>query len=462
MNNTLSRPTLPPTAKRWEAHCGSPVQSDDEPPSSAPVFCNFKRLTMPTPDNTATSSNKELLQMQHHFSQQQMQDNVGDHLKSRCSHAKSYSIHAQHQQQQRCVSPPLSSYSSGREVRDEVADECDDERTIFSTRLQRAYEQSQAKKMRINHNTSPNGPSTRTLSVTPPRMLTISPSARLSIDPALANPSASNLNDNGSIVGYMSHPDDTDDEPGYGQAFLNSGSGSLDSSPTKSASGSDMFDPDVVPTFTTSSSLPSQQGTATLLSRRQSVSTRTHLEENMIAEREVSMILPNFLYLGGELVDESQLDELERLGIRRVLNMAENCDDELVLQRWGSKRYLKLGLRDHVEQDLGESLQKAIRFIASSKTPIYVHCQAGKSRSVATVIGYLIQECHWPLKKAYSHVVERRRCMSPNIGFVSQLMQLERKVLGREKAGGLVQHGGAEDVIDTCSRSTMVTRQSAL
>ncbi|KAG0033502.1 hypothetical protein BGZ81_008329 [Podila clonocystis] len=180
-----------------------------------------------------------------------------------------------------------------------------------------------------------------------------------------------------------------------------------------------------------------------------------HLQENANAERQVSEILPNFLYLGGELIEEDQLVELESLGVRRVLNMAENCDDELVIARWGQQAYLKVGLRDHVNQDLKEGLASAIKFIASSDTPIYVHCQAGKSRSVATVIGYLIQEHHWPLKKAYDHVVERRRCMSPNIGFVSQLIMLEERVFGRDRAGGLVSVGSAED--ETAgSRTTVV------
>ncbi|KAF9180741.1 hypothetical protein BGZ51_004298 [Haplosporangium sp. Z 767] len=164
----------------------------------------------------------------------------------------------------------------------------------------------------------------------------------------------------------------------------------------------------------------------------------THLQDNAIAEREVSMILQDFLYLGGELIDEAQITELENLGVKRVLNMAENCDDKIWIERFGPTSYLKVGLRDHVDQDLKDGLDEAIKFIAASKTPVYVHCQAGKSRSVATVIGYLIQNHHWPLKRAYDHVVERRRCMSPNIGFVSQLVMLEERILGPGKAGGIV------------------------
>ncbi|KAF8944210.1 hypothetical protein BGZ47_004541 [Haplosporangium gracile] len=181
----------------------------------------------------------------------------------------------------------------------------------------------------------------------------------------------------------------------------------------------------------------------------------SHLQDNAKAEREVSMILPDFLFLGGELVEEEQMAELEQLGIKRVLNVAVNCDDDLWIQRFGRSGYLKVGLRDHVDQDLQDGLNEAIKFIASSKAPIYVHCQAGKSRSVATVIGYLIQEHQWPLKRAYDHVVERRRCMSPNIGFVSQLILLEKRILGSDKANGLVSVGNSEG-LDPSSRTTVV------
>ncbi|KAG0355741.1 hypothetical protein BC939DRAFT_452939 [Gamsiella multidivaricata] len=184
----------------------------------------------------------------------------------------------------------------------------------------------------------------------------------------------------------------------------------------------------------------------------------THLQDNAEAEREISMILDNFLFVGGELVEEEQILELERLGIKRVLNMAINCDDELWIRRFGTEGYLKIGLLDHVDQDLKEGLNKAIEFIASSTEPVYVHCQAGKSRSVATVIGYLIQECRWPLKKAYDHMVKRRRIMSPNIGFVSQLIMLEECILGPERAGGLVSVG---DEVDPASRTTVVPWMSS-
>jgi hypothetical protein len=51
-----------------------------------------------------------------------------------------------------------------------------------------------------------------------------------------------------------------------------------------------------------------------------------------------------------------------------------------------------------------------------------VHCKAGKSRSVTAVIAYLIHANRWTLSRAYGFVKERRKGVSPNIGFVSELM----------------------------------------
>ena len=72
----------------------------------------------------------------------------------------------------------------------------------------------------------------------------------------------------------------------------------------------------------------------------------------------------------------------------------------------------------------------------------YVHCKAGRSRSVAAVMAYLIHAHHWPLSRAYAFVVGRRRGVSPNIGFVSELMVFEARELGGRPGGTGI---GADD-----------------
>lgn len=71
--------------------------------------------------------------------------------------------------------------------------------------------------------------------------------------------------------------------------------------------------------------------------------------------------------------------------------------------------------------------------------PTYVHCQAGKSRSVTIILAYLIHANAWTLKTSYAYVAERRKGISPNIGFVAELMQWEETELGVKQSGGV--HG---------------------
>lgn len=64
-----------------------------------------------------------------------------------------------------------------------------------------------------------------------------------------------------------------------------------------------------------------------------------------------------------------------------------------------------------------------------------MHCKAGKSRSVTAVMAYLIHANHWTLSRAYAFVLERRKGISPNIGFVSELMTFEEQELGGKSVG---------------------------
>lgn len=73
------------------------------------------------------------------------------------------------------------------------------------------------------------------------------------------------------------------------------------------------------------------------------------------------------------------------------------------------------------------SLEEAKR----SHEPVYVHCKAGKSRSVTAILAYLVTSERWTLKKAYRHVIKARPNMSPNIGFIAELMKMEGRVHGR-------------------------------
>ncbi|KDN47986.1 hypothetical protein K437DRAFT_222912, partial [Tilletiaria anomala UBC 951] len=64
-------------------------------------------------------------------------------------------------------------------------------------------------------------------------------------------------------------------------------------------------------------------------------------------------------------------------------------------------KYLRIPMRDTVEATgVQRSIEEACRYIDDARlhsTPIYVHCKAGKSRSVLAAMAYLIHANHWTL-----------------------------------------------------------------
>ena len=72
----------------------------------------------------------------------------------------------------------------------------------------------------------------------------------------------------------------------------------------------------------------------------------------------VSTILPNFLFLGPELTAEEHVQGLLALGVKRILNIAAECDDDQGLRLRKRFGYTKIPMRDFVEE---ENIRKGIR-----------------------------------------------------------------------------------------------------
>ncbi|KAK6903031.1 hypothetical protein I203_108292 [Kwoniella mangroviensis CBS 8507] len=169
--------------------------------------------------------------------------------------------------------------------------------------------------------------------------------------------------------------------------------------------------------------------------------------KNGIAPFIVSTILPSFLYLGPEITTAEDVNYLRKLGIKRILNVAIECNDDSNLKlKENFDQYRRIPMRDIVEESgVGRGMRESCGFLDDARlhsAPTYVHCKAGKSRSVTVVLAYLIHANAWTLKTAYAYVAERRKGISPNIGFVAELMQFEESELGLKQSGGVHGDGG--------------------
>ncbi|XP_010532706.1 PREDICTED: dual specificity protein phosphatase 1 isoform X2 [Tarenaya hassleriana] len=63
---------------------------------------------------------------------------------------------------------------------------------------------------------------------------------------------------------------------------------------------------------------------------------------------------------------------------------------------------------------------------------VLVHCFVGRSRSVTVVVAYLMKKHGMTLSQALQHVKSKRPVASPNAGFIKQLEELEKLLLGKQ------------------------------
>jgi hypothetical protein len=75
-------------------------------------------------------------------------------------------------------------------------------------------------------------------------------------------------------------------------------------------------------------------------------------------------------------------------------------------------------------------------------------------------MAYLIHANHWTLSQAYAFVLERRKGISPNIGFVSELMNFEEQELGGKSVGVQAPNSAASNAALSSSHSTHSTLPS--
>lgn len=169
---------------------------------------------------------------------------------------------------------------------------------------------------------------------------------------------------------------------------------------------------------------------------------------------DTSTILDGFLFLGAKGVT-SDLETLCDLGVTFILNITEVEPNPK--QFPDNFRILSIPVKDSSDVRIAEHFDKCVAFIEEgrkAKAGVLVHGNMGMSRSATVVLAYLMLQQDMTLKQAIEHVKERRPVISPNVGFMEQLVDLEREIKG-EATVDLVKYAatrfGPAESFESCS-----------
>lgn len=143
------------------------------------------------------------------------------------------------------------------------------------------------------------------------------------------------------------------------------------------------------------------------------------------------------VYLGSEAAARDR-EALRRHGITHVLNCVGGACPEYFR---GELVYKTLWLHDSPAEDITSVFYEAFDYLeevraASPPARVLVHCRRGASRSAALVIAYLMWRHAQPFDDALRAVRAARAAADPNLGFASQLLQCQARVLLSPSSSG--------------------------
>ncbi|KAG7088585.1 hypothetical protein E1B28_012562 [Marasmius oreades] len=145
--------------------------------------------------------------------------------------------------------------------------------------------------------------------------------------------------------------------------------------------------------------------------------------------RECQEILPG-LFLGPFVASKS-LETLQSLNITHIVCIRDAKEAFSVRPRFPEHfSYLTLDVEDNEEQNLIRLFPRAKAFIDEAIRPerggrVLVHCNGGISLSPAFVVMFVMQYYSLSWEDALHLVQNRRYCISPNGGFLTQIKEYE-------------------------------------
>ncbi|KAF8158216.1 protein-tyrosine phosphatase-like protein [Crassisporium funariophilum] len=143
--------------------------------------------------------------------------------------------------------------------------------------------------------------------------------------------------------------------------------------------------------------------------------------------RECQEILPGLLL--GPFVASKSLETLKKLGISHIVCIRDAKEAFSVRPRFPDNfKYMVLDVEDNEEQNLIRLFPEAKRFIDQAIGQggrVLVHCNGGISLSPAFVVMFVMEHYRLSWEDALHMVQNRRYCISPNGGFLTQIKEYE-------------------------------------
>lgn len=168
-----------------------------------------------------------------------------------------------------------------------------------------------------------------------------------------------------------------------------------------------------------------------------------------------SAIVDSFLYLGSHDHAKSK-QQLKDLGISHIVNMAGELENEYP----DDFKYLSVKLDDTSGDNITQHFEKTLKFLEEAQAAsakVLVHCAMGISRSSTIVIAYLMHHKGMSYEEAHQFVKSMRSCIKPNPGFMTQLVEFEKKMADSKEAIDLIKAAEAMHISDQQNQAMIPT-----
>jgi protein-tyrosine phosphatase len=139
------------------------------------------------------------------------------------------------------------------------------------------------------------------------------------------------------------------------------------------------------------------------------------------------------IYVGG--IDSIyELNKIENLGLVISIVRDERKRRERI-EEWipGGVKHIFIDLADSPKVQISNhfaSTTAAISEARAQRLGVLIHCMAGHSRSVSITTAYLMKLWHKSAFDVIDEIMRHRPCISPNKGFVRQLIEYQTEQLG--------------------------------